>query len=68
MVPKLLGATVWASARAAESSDTRLAGNHSAHPERQTNVPLRNTPLLRPARNSLPLPEIRAPSAASQKY
>src|SRR4051812_1159742 len=67
IVPKLLGAAVLASAIAAESSATRLAGNHSAQPERQTSVPLRKLPLRSPARSSCPLPDIRAPSAASQK-
>jgi hypothetical protein len=68
IVPKLLGAALAASAMAAASSATRLAGNHSAQPERQTSVPLRKTPLLSPARSSRSLPDMRAPSAASQKY
>jgi hypothetical protein len=65
MLPKLLGAAE-ASAIADANSATRLAGNHSGQPERQTKVLLCKTPLRRAAQSSRPLPDIRAPSAASQ--
>jgi len=64
-VPKLLSAAL-AAATAAANSATRLAGNHSAQPERQTSVPVGRAPLLSAARKSRPLPDKRAPSAASQ--
>lgn len=64
-VPKLVGATD-ASAIASASSVTRLAGSHSAQPERQTSVPLRKVPLRSAAQSSRLLPDNRAPSAASQ--
>jgi len=63
-VPKLLGAA--ASAIAEANAGTRCAGNHSAQPERQTSVALRKAPLRSAAHSSRPVPDNRAPSAASQ--